>query len=110
MSNKFPKSKQKIDEIFDKENKDAYELILCKCFDCCAYNPKEWSKLTNDDFKEAVDNIKNCTSTGCVLRGVATGETEIYTKKRTINLSEEEREKRRQRMLNLKSSKNESNS
>lgn len=103
MRNKFPKNEDEINLIFQKEDKSSYEVVLCKCFDCCAYNPKCWSKLTHEDFREAIDNIKNCLSTSCPLYGYATKKKQF--KEKVTNISDEERQKRAERMKTIRNKK-----
>ena len=94
MKDKFPKTKSTLDKIFYKEEKTPYELIVCKCFDCCAYNPLTCKSLTSVDFNEAVDSIKHCDNySSCVLAGYATGKR-MFTKKQRVKreLTEEQRQ------------------
>lgn len=99
MKNKFPKTKKTLDEIFNKEEKTPYELIVCKCFDCCAYNPMCCKSLTADDFNEAVDSIKHCEVGSCVLAGYATGKKEFPKKERKKReYTEEQRAAMKERM------------
>lgn len=82
MKNTFPKTKKTLDSIFNKEEKTPYELIVCKCFDCCAYNPLYCKSLTSNDFNEAVDSIKHCENGTCILTGYATGKKTFPKKER----------------------------
>lgn len=100
MKNKFPKTKNILDKIFTKEEKTPYELILCKCFDCCAYNPLCCKNLTTDDFKEAVNSIKYCESGSCVLAGYATGKKTFPKKERKKReYTEEQKAAMKERMI-----------
>lgn len=103
MKETFPKTKKAIDNMFAKEEKTAYELIVCKCFDCCAYNPLCYASLTSDDFKEAVESIKQCDSGSCVLAGYARQKKSIFTPKRKKReYTEEQKQAMRERMLHAR--------
>lgn len=101
MKSSFPKNQEEVEKIFLKEYKSPYELILCKCFDCCAYNPCVHKNLTESEFIDAVDSIKYCDeiSHTCPLSGYATG-TKDLKKKRII--TEDQREAMRQRMIHAR--------
>lgn len=92
MKNIFPNKKSVLDKLFIKEEKSVYERIVCKCFDCCGYNPSMFELLTVADFKESKESMEQCPAT-CALYGYIKENTYVPKKR---NISEEHREKLRE--------------
>lgn len=82
-------------------NNQLREIIIRKCFDCCGYNPEEWKHLTDNDLKEADIERKECLSKTCPLYELRIGPNP-FKQKREYNISEEERQKRSERMKGMK--------
>lgn len=85
----------------DVSKSDLLTAVIKKCYDCCGYCPEVCSTLTNVDLKEAKEGVENCEITTCPLWKFRLLDT--YKKKRI--LSDEEKEKRRVRLANLRDSK-----
>jgi hypothetical protein len=78
---------------------ELQEAIIKKCLDCCGYCPEADNNLTKEDFREADHERKNCIVTTCALYNYRLNKPKV---KRQMNLSDEERERRRERMRQIK--------
>lgn len=100
MIKNFPQTKRTLDKYFD--NPQTFEeCIICKCFDCCGYNPNLCHSLTNDDYRESSQYVRECDIDTCTLHKIITGNLVNEMTKRRRNVSEEERNARRERMKQL---------